>query len=110
MKDYGLYCERLYLCKIMRHSANDNGLKYDNSFTCLCCCPVPRRARVRGGAELLGGSHVIISMQATAISMQMPGSGLGPGGELLFIILLARGAHTGCSALLITALVLCNSP
>ena len=35
---------------------------------------------MRGGAELLGGSHVIISMQA-AISMQMPGS--GPGGAVV---------------------------
>ena len=57
------------------------GLQYDNSFTWLCWCPVPRRARVRGGAELLGGSLVIISMQATAISMQMPGS--GPGGAVV---------------------------
>ena len=48
---------------------------------------------MRGGAELLGGSLGIISMQAAAISMQMPRC--GPGGELLFIILLARGAHTG---------------
>ena len=81
-------------------------LQYDNSFTWLCWCPVPRRARVRGGAELLGGSHVIISMQA-AISMQMPGS--GPGGAVVHNTP-GQGSTHSLFALLITALVLCNSP
>ena len=58
---------------------------------------------MRGGAELLGGSHVIISMQAAAISMQMPRS--GPGGAVVHNTP-GQGSTHRLFALLITALVL----
>ena len=61
---------------------------------------------MRGGAELLGGSHVIISMQAAAISMQMPRS--GPGGAVVHNAP-GQGSTHRLFALLITALVPCNS-